>query len=127
MSLTLRTDPTKNYQIMVYAANQASTTDYILIDDLVVVNGPVAPQYAVEYTGAGVRRTGTATILATTTSIAVSHGLYATPSRVFISPTSDTQGKRWWVSSTNSSHIVISIDSSYASGAIDFNWEAAWD
>jgi len=60
-------------------------------------------------------KTGSATIAAGQTAVKVTHGLAAKPTRVFLSPTSDTGGKRFWVSSYDSDgdglKFTITIDS----------------
>lgn len=68
--------------------------------------------------------TGTATIAATTTSIVVPHGLAATPTRVQLTATTDTLGKRCWVSAKTATTFTISIDSADATNAITFDWSA---
>jgi peptidoglycan/xylan/chitin deacetylase (PgdA/CDA1 family) len=69
------------------------------------------------------KKTGTATITAGQTSLAVSHGLLIAPTKVIISPTTDTGGKRYWVSSKAATTFTITIDSAH-SADISFDWEA---
>ena len=70
---------------------------------------------------------GTATIIAGQTSVNVTHGLasssyyYPTPTRIHITPATDTVGKRWWVSGKGTSTFTITIDSAYTSD-ITFDW-----
>jgi len=66
---------------------------------------------------------GTATITAGNTSVDVSHGLASTPTRVYLTPTTDTAGKRYWVSAKGSSTFTITIDSSHTAD-ISFDWRA---
>lgn len=66
---------------------------------------------------------GTATITAGDTSVNVSHGLASTPTRVYLTPTTDTAGKRYWVSNKGSSTFTITIDSSHTAD-ISFDWKA---
>lgn len=66
---------------------------------------------------------GTATITAGQTSVNVSHGLAAAPTRVHLTPTTDTGGKRFWVSAKGSSTFTITIDSTHTAD-ISFDWRA---
>ena len=66
---------------------------------------------------------GTATITAGQTSVAVTHGLAATPTRVILTPTTDTAGRRYWVSAKGATTFTITIDSTYTSD-ITFDWRA---
>jgi len=66
---------------------------------------------------------GTATITAGNTSIDVTHGLAGTPTRVYLTPTTDTAGRRYWVSAKGSSTFTITIDSSHTAD-ISFDWKA---
>ena len=62
---------------------------------------------------------GTVTLLATTTSITLFHGIGSTPDRVFISPMTDTLDLRWWVSNIGASSFTVSTN---ASGVADITW-----
>jgi len=66
---------------------------------------------------------GTATITAGDTSVDVTHGLAATPTRVQLTPTTDTAGKRYWVSAKGDTTFTITIDSSHTAD-ISFDWRA---
>ncbi len=98
-------------------ANVNTTTELDLLD--------CVPDYKIGGSGANfgkvIRRSqytytyGTATITAGQTSKDVTHGLATTPTRVYLSPTTDTGGKRYWTSAKGSTTFTISIDSSYAS------------
>jgi len=66
---------------------------------------------------------GTATITAGQTSVNVTHNLAATPTRVQLTPTTDTGGKRYWISAKGASTFTITIDSTYTSDII-FDWRA---
>ena len=69
------------------------------------------------------KNTVTVTITAgNTTSGNVPHLLAATPTNAWLTPTSDTGGKRWWLSSKDGTSIVVSIDSAYVSN-ITFDCE----
>ncbi|HUY24539.1 MAG TPA: hypothetical protein VMV09_04450, partial [Candidatus Saccharimonadales bacterium] len=74
-----------------------------------------APGYVTE-------NSGTATILATTTSIAVTHGLAATPTRVVATPTV-SPGALWWVDTYTSTQFTIHLASAPA-GGVSFDWRA---
>ena len=78
------------------------------------------------WTGTNVRMepmTGTATIASGTTSIAVTHDMPEAPTRVYLTPTTDTGGKRYWVSTKGATTFTITIDSSYGSNIL-FDWRA---
>lgn len=66
---------------------------------------------------------GTATVTAGTTSVNVTHGLATTPTRVILTPTTDTGGKRYWVSAKGATTFTITIDSTHTSD-ISFDWRA---
>jgi peptidoglycan/xylan/chitin deacetylase (PgdA/CDA1 family) len=66
---------------------------------------------------------GSATIKASATTVNVTHGLSATPTKVIISPTADIIGKRYWVSAKGRTTFTITIDSAAASN-ITFDWVA---
>lgn len=66
---------------------------------------------------------GTATITAGQTSVTVPHGLASTPTRVQLTPSTNTTGKYYWVSAKAANSFIISIDSAAASG-ISFDWSA---
>jgi hypothetical protein len=67
--------------------------------------------------------TGTATITAGQTSVNVTHGLAAAPTRVLLTPTTATAGKQYYVSSKAATTFTITIDSAHASD-ISFDWQA---
>lgn len=67
--------------------------------------------------------TGTATITAGQTSVNVSHGLAAAPTRVLLSPTTATAGKQYYVSAKAATTFTITIDSA-ADADISFDWQA---
>jgi len=66
---------------------------------------------------------GTATITTGDTSVDVTHGLAATPNRVYLTPTTDTAGKRYWVSAKGTTTFTITIDSTHTAD-ISFDWKA---
>jgi len=65
---------------------------------------------------------GTATVLAGSTSVSVSHGLATTPTRVLITPVNDPGG-RVWVSAVGASTFTINITTAPAVD-VDFYWQA---
>jgi len=67
---------------------------------------------------------GTATITAGNTSVNVTHGLATTPTTVQLTPTTDTAGKRYWISAKGDTTFTITIDSSHTAN-ISFDWRAA--
>ena len=70
--------------------------------------------------------TGTATIEAGQTSLDVTHGLAAAPTRVLLSPTTATAaGKQYYVSAKAATTFTITIDSeAEAEEDISFDWQA---
>jgi hypothetical protein len=66
---------------------------------------------------------GTATITAGQTSVNVTHGLATTPTRVVLTPTTDTAGRRYWVSAKGATTFTITIDSTHTAD-ITFDWRA---
>jgi peptidoglycan/xylan/chitin deacetylase (PgdA/CDA1 family) len=69
------------------------------------------------------KKFGTGTITAGQTSVDVAHGLLIAPTKVIISPTADTGGKRYWVSAKAATTFTATIDSA-AESDITFDWEA---
>lgn len=71
------------------------------------------------------QNSGSATITATT-SVAVSHGLWKTPTRVELTPTADPgSGIRYYVSAKTSTTFTITLS---ASSTVTFDWRAwTWD
>lgn len=74
------------------------------------------------YNGVKTENSGTATISAGTTSVNVSHNLVNTPTRVYLTPTTDTGGRRYWVSAKGTSTFTITISSTYTQ-PITFDWK----
>ena len=66
-------------------------------------------------------RTGTATVSSNATSTSVTHDLGSALARVLLSPTTDTQALRWWVSATSSSAFTIEFNST-STVDISFDW-----
>lgn len=66
---------------------------------------------------------GTATITASATTVDVTHGLAAAPTRVIITPTTATAGKDYYVSAKDATTFTITIDSA-ADADISFDWQA---
>jgi len=65
---------------------------------------------------------GSATVLATTTSIEVTHGLTGTPTSVIITPSVTPKGKYYWVDTIGATTFKINIDSADATDPISFSW-----
>lgn len=65
---------------------------------------------------------GSASVLATTTSIEVTHGLTGTPASVIVTPSSTPKGKYYWVDTIGATTFKINIDSADATDAISFSW-----
>jgi hypothetical protein len=70
-----------------------------------------------------IKNTGTATITAGATTVDVTHGLAAAPTRVLLSPTTATGGKDFYVSAKGATTFTITIDSAH-SADISFDWSA---
>ncbi len=70
-----------------------------------------------------VENSGASTITAGQTSVDVTHGLATTPTRVQFTPTTDTAGKRYWISAKGATTFTITIDSTHTSD-IFFDWRA---
>lgn len=68
-------------------------------------------------------KTGNATITAAATTVEVTHGLAAAPTRVLLSPTTATAGKQYYVSAKADTTFTITIDSAH-SADITFDWQA---
>lgn len=75
------------------------------------------------YGGYSVENTGTATITTGQTSVNVTHGLAAAPTRVQLTPTTATAGNQFYVSAKTNSTFTITIDSE-ATEDISFDWQA---
>lgn len=73
--------------------------------------------------GYATENTGTATITSTATTVNVTHGLAAAPTRVLLSPTTATAGKQFYVSAKAATTFTITIDSA-AEADISFDWQA---
>lgn len=61
---------------------------------------------------------GSATLVQGTTSIAVTHGLATTPTRVQITATSNPYGKYWWISAKGATTFTITTDSVIGAQAV---------
>ena len=75
-------------------------------------------------TGFAQMKSGTATILQTTTTIPVTHGLAATPTRVQVTPTVSPTAF-WWVSGKGTTNFTINLASAAPTGGVSFDW-VAW-
>jgi len=75
--------------------------------------------------GYATESTGTATITTGQTTVEVTHGLAAAPTRVIISPTTATGGRDFYVSAKGATTFTITIDSpAEADAEISFDWQA---
>ena len=77
----------------------------------------------IKYNHGYITETSGAKTLFNTTSTVVTHGLAVTPTRVQLTPTSDTAGKRYWISNKTATTFTINLDSSLPSD-ISFDWRA---
>jgi len=68
-------------------------------------------------------QSGTATVTANVTSTDVTHGLGSTPARVLLSPKADTEGVRWWVSTTTATTFTIEMNATTTAN-VTFDWRA---
>ena len=100
---------------------QRGGTNLVSGNGISISSADDAPNSRVGFTLSTKADSGTATVAASATSIAVTHALGATPARVLISPTTDTLGARFWVSAKTTSNFTITINTSQASD-IDFDW-----
>ena len=69
---------------------------------------------------------GTATVLNTTTSIAVAHGLAATPTRIQITPRENPTNavSFWWVDTVDAANFTINVNADPGASNLDFDWHA---
>jgi parallel beta-helix repeat protein len=65
-----------------------------------------------------------ASVAAGSSSVTVTHGLAVRPNAVILSPTSDTQGRKWWVSAKTRTSFTITLDSAAVTNPITFDWAA---
>jgi parallel beta-helix repeat protein len=65
----------------------------------------------------------TVTIPTGATSVNITHGLAATPLRVLVTPTTDTAGRRFWVSARTATIFTITLDARHTA-PISFDWKA---
>ena len=66
---------------------------------------------------------GTTTVTTGQTTVDVTHSLGTTPTRIQLTPTTDTAGKRYWVSAKGATTFTITIDSTHTSDIL-FDWRA---
>jgi len=66
---------------------------------------------------------GSATLSAGAIAVNVAHGLADLPTVVVLTPTTDTGGKRYWVSNKTTTGFTISIDSAHTADLV-FDWYA---
>ena len=69
---------------------------------------------------------GTATVLNTTTSIVVNHGLATTPTRVQITPRENPTNavSFWWVGTLTTTQFTINVNADPGASNLDFDWRA---
>lgn len=65
---------------------------------------------------------GSATVLANTTFIEVTHGLTGTPTVVILNAASNPKGKFFWWNTPTSTTFLINIDSADSTDPISFSW-----
>ena len=87
-----------------YTDNSGNTTNRI-----------IAPNFQIS---------GTATITAAATTVVVTHGLAATPTRVFVSPTLLSSSNKWWVTTIGATTFTINVDVVPGAGTAIFDWRA---
>ena len=80
----------------------------------------------VAYTLATNADSGTATIAAGATTVAIAHDLGATGVQVQVTPSTDTLGARYWISSITSTHFSIDLNAAQGSD-ISFYWRIQGD
>ena len=68
-------------------------------------------------------RSGTSTLTASATSTEVTHGLGSTPDQVLVSPTADTEGVRWWISTSTATTFTIEMNATTTAN-VTFDWRA---
>lgn len=82
-------------------------------DAVQVINGVVS--------GKPMRKTGTLSIAAGSTTATAPHGMLEAPTGKTLTPTSDTQGRRWWTTAT-ATDITVTIDAPAVTDPITFDW-----
>ena len=70
-------------------------------------------------------KVGSDTILATTKSLSVTHGLGIAPTIVLCQPTADFGGRRWWISNKALATFTITISSADVNN-LTFDWIAVY-
>ncbi len=76
--------------------------------------------------GITIENSGTATVLNTTTSIAVAHGLSVTPTRVWVTPRENPTNavSFWWVDTVGAANFTINVNADPGASNLDFDWHA---
>ncbi len=116
-----------NYGIYFHAS--ASLLNVIIHDNYLsgsltnIYQFPASGVNAYRNLGYVTENSSTATITAGQTSTTTDHGLATTPTRVQLTPTTDTGGQRYWVSGKGATTFTITIDSATTSD-ITFDWRA---
>lgn len=73
--------------------------------------------------GKPMRSAGTLSIAAGSTTATTSHGINEAPTGKTLTPTSDTQGRRWWATATDAD-ITVTVDAPAVTDPITFDWRA---
>lgn len=75
----------------------------------------------------GYQNTGTATVTTGNTTIVVTHGLIAAPTRVIVSPTNNPTAAvtYWWVDTITATQFTIHVNADPGATGIIFDWRAA--
>ncbi len=120
--------PTQNYGI-----NESGTANYNNISNNICVGNQVG---AIKKVGANTivknnigyvtENSGSATVLSGTTSIAVAHGLAATPTRIQITPRENPTNavSFWWVDTVGAANFTINVNADPGASNLDFDWHA---
>jgi hypothetical protein len=102
--------------------NSTFSNNYISGNTTAIVS-PNSTNKTSENIGYVTSNRGTGTITAGQTTVDVTHGLAAAPTRVLLTPTTATAGKQYYVSAKAASTFTITIDSAH-SADITFDWQA---
>jgi hypothetical protein len=74
--------------------------------------------------GKKMRGGGTASIAAGASTVVVTHNIAAAPDRIYLTPTSSTQGRYFWTSTKTSTQFTINLDANAVTNPITFDWLA---
>lgn len=64
---------------------------------------------------------GTVSVAAGQSTASVAHGLAEAPTRKSLTPTADTQGRRWWAT-VDGTNLTVTLDSTATTNPITFDW-----